>query len=369
VSQKGTSNVELTRLTDLSAYGGTVLQMEAYRRSFGHCAPQTDPFTGRTAEVCRQTALQQGLVSLTLIFIALGGAMSGVVGTYLGRRGTIQVGAAFAGIGAGGMLGTAGNLTNYLICKCIGGVGLGHLISVAGIYGAECVAAHKRGMLLTLYSLGLGGGNAVAGAVCLGSSTYKSNLAWQIPIICQIPLSLILGFGVYFFPESPRWLLTKGRDEEAKRSFAWYYAKPSDHPDILLQVKDVEHHIELERLNGSTTSSTEIYRGTNFRRTLISGLVMVGLAITGSKFVIPYGAIFLAQAGVKNAFLNNFILACCILAGTLFGPWIVEHGGRRFAMLVGYSLMGLCMLIVSQKISFDFLHPSSTQSTSRVRRK
>lgn len=250
------------------------------------------------------------------------------------------------------MLGTAGNLTDYLICKCIGGVELGHLISVAGIYGSECVVAHKRGILLTLYSLGLRGGNAVAGAVCLGSSTYKSNLAWQIPIICQIPLSLILGIGVYFFPESPGWLLTKGRDEEAKRSFAWYYAKPSDHPDILLQVKDVEHHIELEKLNGSMSSWTDIYRGANFRRTLISGLIMVGLVITGSKLVIPYGAIFLAQAGVKNPFLNNFILAAYILAGTIFSPWIVEHGGRRFSMLVGYSLLVLCMLIVRQRFSF-----------------
>lgn len=49
---------------------------------------------GRTLEICRQTALQQGLVSLTLIFVDLGGAMSAFVGTYLGRRGTIQVGAA-----------------------------------------------------------------------------------------------------------------------------------------------------------------------------------------------------------------------------------------------------------------------------------
>lgn len=324
--------------------------MEAYRRSFGHCAIQTDPVTGRSAEVCRQTALEQGLVSLTLIFVALGGGMSGVVGTHFGRRGTIQVGAALAAIGAGGMLGTAGNLTAYLACKCIGGVGLGHLIAVAGIYGAECVAAHKRGVLLTLYSLGLGCGTASAGAVCLGSSTYKSNLSWQIPIICQIPLSLILGFGVYFFPESPRWLLIKGREQEAKRSFAWYYAKSVDHPDILLQVQDVERHIEMERLYGSTTSWADIYKGTNFRRTLISGLIMVGLAITGSKFVIPYGAVFLAQVGVKNAFLNNFIIACCILAGTFFGPWIIERGGRRLTMLVGYGLMGLCMLIVSSAI-------------------
>jgi SP family sugar:H+ symporter-like MFS transporter len=321
--------------------------MQSYRKSFGRCAPKTDPQTGTTAVVCSQTALQQGLVSLTLLFIALGGAISGIVGNYLGRRGTIQVGAAFAAIGAGGMLGTSGNFTAYLVCKCVGGVGLGHIIAAAPVYGAECVVASKRGMLLALYNIGLGTGNAVAAAVCLGSSSYTSNLAWQIPIICQIPLSFILGFGVLLFPESPRWLLTKGRDDAAKRSFAWYYAKTPEHPDVLLQVQDVQRHIEMEKLNNANSRWTEIYQGGNFRRTIISGLIMVGLAITGSKFVGPYGAIFLAKVGIKNPFLNNFILASCTMAGSLPGPFVIEYGGRRFSMLWGYSCMTVCMLIIA----------------------
>jgi hypothetical protein len=191
-------------------------------------------------------------------------------------------------------------------------------------------------------------GNAAAAAVCWGSSTYtSSNLAWQIPIICQIPLAAILGVGVFMFPESPRWLILKGNEEAAKKSFGWFYAKDPEHPDILLQIQDVQYHIELEKLNGETTNWTEIYRGVDLRRTVTSALIMVGLAITGSKFIGPYGAIFLAGVGISNPFLNNFIIAMCTFAGSIPGPLIIEYGGRRFAMLCGYVSMTVCMLIIA----------------------
>ena len=332
----------------VKGFGGAVLQMPSYRKSFGHCDPKTDPQTGMTAVTCTQTALQQSLVALTLLFVGLGGAVSGCSGHYLGRRGTIQVGALLAAVGAGGMLGTSGNFTAYLVCKCIGGVGLGHVITAGVIYGAECTIASKRGLLLALFNIGLGSGNAAAAAVCWGSSKYThSNLAWQIPIICQIPLSVILGLGAVFFPESPRWLLTKRREDLAKKSFAWFYDKPIDHPTVVLQVRDVQRYITMEAEYERTTTWTEIYRGVNFRRTCVSGLIMVGLAITGSKFVSPYGAIFLAKIGIKNVFLNNFLVAACIMVGTSLGPVIIEYGGRRFSILCGFSTMTFCMLIIA----------------------
>lgn len=321
--------------------------MQPFSKAFGTCVSTPGP-TGALIERCSVTALQQSLVSVTFLFVAVGGVLGGVTGTYLGRRGTIQVGSLLVAIGAGGMLGTSGNFTAYMACKCINGVGLGQLITAAPVYGAECTAPGKRGMLMALYNIGLGMGNAVSAAVCVGSAKYtQSNLSWQIPIICQIPLALILGLGVMMFPESPRWLLIKGKEEAARRSFAKFYDKDPQSLDISRQVQEVQYHIELERSTGSTASWTEIYQPKDIRRTITSALILIGLAITGSKFVVPYAAIFLAGVGISNPYLINFVVAACIFAGGIPGPWIVEYGGRRFSMLTGYGGMAVCMLIIS----------------------
>lgn len=95
--------------------------MPSYNKAFGSC--KIDPV--KKVEVYNLTPLQQSLVSVTVLFVALGGVVGGITGNYLGRRGTIQCGCLLVMIGAGSMLGTAGNFNAYMVCKCIGGVGLG----------------------------------------------------------------------------------------------------------------------------------------------------------------------------------------------------------------------------------------------------
>lgn len=319
--------------------------MAPFKEDFGTCVMKSNA-KGVMTQTCSLTAVQQSLISLTFIFVAVGGALGGLTGNYLGRRGTIQVGCVFVAAGAGGMLGTTGNYAAYIACKCFGGIGLGLFIAAAPTYGVECTSASKRGMLTSLFNLGFGVGNAVAAAVCLSTSKYTNSLAWQIPIICQLPLALILGVGVMAFPESPRWLLTKGKEEAARNSFARFYAADPYGPEVSRQVHEIQHNMELEKAKSSTTSWTEIFRANDRRRTLISLLIVIGQAISGGKFVSTYTSIFLASVGIGSPFVITVTIASCAVAGGLFSPFIVEYGGRRFSLLVGYTFMAIFMLII-----------------------
>ncbi|KAJ5104764.1 hypothetical protein NUU61_002111 [Penicillium alfredii] len=332
-----------------NGYSGTVLIMPSYKKAFGTCHDIPNPATGGIDQQCSITALQQSLISLNFLFIALGGGVSGLAGRYVGRRGSIQIGCILAIIGAGGMIGTVGSFLHYMICRCISAVGIGQLMTASVTYGSECIVAHQRGLSLGLYNVGLALGNVASSAVCAGSSRLEPDNHWQwkTPILCQIPLGVLLGAGILMFPESPRWLMNHNREEEARHSFGVLYQQEPYSAEITAQIEDVKSHIQTERAGATSSSWVDIYRRKNVRRTLISAMIMVGLAITGIQFAQPYAALFLQGVGISNPYLINVIIGLCILAGACLGPFIVEYGGRRRAILVGYSAMAICMLVLS----------------------
>ena len=95
-------------------YSGIVLQMTSFNRSFGTCA--IDPETGATE--CLLSATQQSIIAIYVLFMAVGGGVSALTGSYMGRRPAIQLSCLVAMIGAAGMLGSAGNFPAYVVCKC-----------------------------------------------------------------------------------------------------------------------------------------------------------------------------------------------------------------------------------------------------------
>lgn len=342
-------------------YGGTVLLMEPFNTAFGNCDDVPGP-SGSLIRMCRLSALQQSLTSLTSLFTAVGSGLSSVTGTYIGRRGTIQVGAILVLIGAAGMLGTSSSYLNYMVCKCIGGVGLGFLYSGTIVYGVECTPPHKRGMLLGLFSIGLGAGSAVAAGVCAASAGIQSNWAWKTPIVCQIPLSVGLATGIMLFPESPRWLLMKNKENEARAALGRFLHKDPNSDVVDFQVREVQTYLEFEKVMASSTSWVEMFHKGALRRTLISVFLLMIPALGGTFFIIPYTAVFLGGLGIKSPFLITAIIGLCVFAGSLFAGFTVEYFGRRLSLLLGLSIMGASMLIFSAVSSGLGTHAKATQN-------
>ena len=324
-----------------TSYSGNVLLMNPFINSFGQCIEDNG------VQSCSLSTTQQAITSISNLFIGIGCALTVPTNAYFGRRAAIQVGCLFVSVGAAGQLATAGNFTNYMVCKCIAAVGIGHFIVAAVTWGVECTSPQKRGLLLSFFGIGNTAGTVAVAAVCLGSSKIPTDWAWRTPILCQIPIAFSYAALVLVFPESPRWLMNKGREEKARKSFAKFYHVEDSSELVSAQIRDTRATIELEKAMSSTTSPLEIFHRSQIKRTLIASLPLTASSLSGIWFVVPYAAIFLADVGISNPFLINVIFGSCAFGGSLCGPFVVEYWGRRASTLWGYGIMACCMLIFS----------------------
>ena len=323
-------------------YTGLVLVMAPFNKDFGSC------MMAKGRQVCALGATQQSISSsIYLLFMALGGGAAGFSANYLGTRGSVQFGCIWVVIGAAGMLGSGGNLSAYVGCKCIGAIGLGHIQAMSTTYGVECAPARKRGLLITLYSVGSGLGSVVVAAICLGTLSIRNSWAWKTPILLQIPAAIIYLVAFFIFPESPRWLLAKEKPDAARKSFARLYNQDPSSDEVAVQVREVQLTLEEERRISTTTNWTEIFHKNFIRRTFTSVAINVGGALSGAFFIFTYAAVFLKGVGISNPVEITVIINACLWLGLLVGPFVVEYLGRRRTILTGYGGMMICMLVFS----------------------
>ena len=325
-------------------YTGSVLVMRPFNEAFGHCI--TKP--GSKVSVCALSATQQSVgSSIYLIFLAVGSGLSGISSNWFGPRGALQVGSILTIIGAAGMIGSSGNFTAYVACKCIGAVGLGHIQTMGATYGVDCAPSRKRGFLVTLFTVGATMGNLVSSLVCMSTQHFPTDWSWKTPIICQIPVAVIFGGGLFFFPQSPRWLLAKEKTKQARNSFARLYKRDPGSEEVSRQLEDTQMAIAEEMELSSSTNWTEIFHRNFIRRTLIALAINCCAPLCGSFFIFSYAAIFLRGVGIGSPIEISSIINSCVVVGGITGPLWVEYLGRRRTLLSGYAGMAVCMLIFS----------------------
>ena len=190
-------------------------------------------------------------------------------------------------------------------------------------------------------------GAVIAAVVDNATKNRQSHASWRIPISIQFVWAFVIAVGMIFLPESPRWLIKKGRDEDAARSLSRLTSLPPDHPDVQAELDESHLSFEQEKALGEA-SYLDCFRSNNNRtrfRTL-TGIFLTALnQLTGISFIFYYGTVFFMSSGVQNPF--EVQIACTtILAGMILpGMWGVEKFGRRRLLLVGSACMCVCQFL------------------------
>ncbi|KAJ4295542.1 hypothetical protein N0V90_007555 [Kalmusia sp. IMI 367209] len=292
------------------------------------------------------TTVQQLITSFLNIGTIIGVILTHLWGKKFGRRYGVWMASMISFGAAGIQIGTE-KLVGLYFGRILIGISNGFFITFANVYVAEVSPAHLRGPLVSLFGVWVSIGSIIGATVNNATKDFTSKHAYQIPLATLYAIPFLLSILIIFLPESPRWLLVQGRDEQAKRSLIELRGKSFKGQEELLEEEFLEMQRgiaeELEKCEGSAFK--DMFKGTELRRTLICFGVILSHSSSGIWLIIGYGTFFFQQAGVNRPFLATIMKSFMGLMGVFLSIFLnYRLIGRRFSMLLGHAGSTIFML-------------------------
>ncbi|GAA5914242.1 sugar porter family MFS transporter [Sporobolomyces salmoneus] len=277
-----------------------------------------------------------------------GALLAAPVGDFLGRRmGVIAYLCVFC---LGVALQTGGKtIPTFVLGRVFAGLGVGGTSCIVPMYQSEAAPKNIRGALVAAYQWMITIGLLIASIVVNATKDFSGASSYQIPIGIQFVWAAILGIGLFILPESPRWLLLKGRDEDARRSLARIFKSDPDSQTVNEELAEIAANIHHERSLGTATY-LDCFRGgpgRNRLRTLTGCGIQALQQLTGINFIFYYGTSFFRNSGISNPFIITIATNVVNVGSTIPGILAVDKAGRRALLLYGAAGMAVSQLIVA----------------------
>ncbi|KAK4998207.1 hexose transporter hxt5 [Elasticomyces elasticus] len=334
--------------------------MDDYLRRFGQQNPDGTYFF---------SAVRQGtIVSLLCAGSLIGSLIAGDLANRLGRRLTISSSALFCCVGTVIEISSSSSWAQFAVGRLVNGVGIGSLSVVVPMYQSECAPLMIRGTLVASYQLFITLGIWTAEMVNWGTETKASTASWRIPNGLSFLWALVLGIGILFLPESPRYAYGVGRIDEARRVIARLAGTDEHHRTVTDQLTEIRVKHEAESA-GADRVWHEIFTGPRmFYRTVLGMILQAGQQLTGANFFFYYGTTVFAAVGLSNSYVTQIILGSVNVGCTFAGLYVAQKCGRRKALMAGAAWMFVCFMVYAFVGHFALNHqnPQLTPAAGNV---
>ena len=302
-------------------------------------------------------------LTLTATFAMM---VSGPLSDRLGRRPVLKIAAVLFAISAVASA-VAPSFIALVAARMLGGFGVGAALIIAPMYIAEIAPAAMRGRMVSFNQL-----NIVVGISAAFFTNYlilrlgQSDLAWAEALrLGEWNWRWMLGVealpAIFYFialfavPESPRWLLMNGKDEDARRVLE----KVSDSAQAEADIEAVKASLHAEREYRSVPLLRELFRPA-MRLVLVIGVsVAILQQITGINAVFFYAPMIFEQSGIGTdaSFMQAVLVGLVNLVFTVLAILFVDRLGRRPLLGAGLTGIAVCMLLLSYGFGSADMNP------------
>ncbi|KAI1445449.1 general substrate transporter [Annulohypoxylon stygium] len=237
------------------------------------------------------------------------------------------------------------SISSLCVGRALMGASNAFFITFCNTYIVECAPASLRAICSAMFAITMNIGTMIGAIVDEQTSHMMSKLAYQIPLACLFIFPTFLSIFMFFIPESPRWLMLHDRREEAERSLAFLRDDTLESKFIQEEIVEIIRGVEEEKVNASSASIVDIFKGTNLRRTLICLSVVVSRASSGIWVFLSYGVYFFQQAGLDDVFKIGIYMMIIGFVSVGIGLYFAyKVFGRRTMLLIGTGGAVISML-------------------------
>lgn len=316
----------------------------------------TAVISGTTADVSAQFGLNElskgWYVGCALVGSIIGVLCAGMMSDFLGRKKTMLIAAVLFSVSAIGCCLCSG-FDDLVIYRIVGGVGIGIVSIVSPIYISEVSPAKVRGTMVSLYQLAVTLGLLLAYLVNFvilsksggeGSGFFHrifSEQMWRGMLGAETVVALSFFAIIFFIPESPRWLIVKGRDNDAMKIFGRLMNGDENARN--------EYTLTKSSLAGEVKSEwSELAHPGIIKAVLIGSAIAILGQFMGVNAVLYYGPDIFADAGLaaEDSSFSTVLVGLVNMLTTVLAVFIIDKVGRKKLIYYGVSSMIVCLVAI-----------------------
>ena len=225
-------------------------------------------------------------------------------------------------------------------------------------YQSECVPSHVRGAVVCCYQLFITIGILIANLINFGTESLPNTGSWRIVMAIGWLFALVLGVGILFFPETPRFEARHDKIDNARASMAKFHGVSIHHRIVNKQMDEMAEKLQIER-EGGDHPWYEVITGPRMTYRILLGVAIQALQqLTGANYFFYYGTTVFQSVGLSNSFVTQIILGAVNVACTFPGLYFVDKFGRRKCLMTGALWQTLCFLVFASLGRFKLNSPA-----------